>query len=231
MPTDQREPAKYVSTDARHGPHCPVAHSKPACGAVVLGHYDMAMHIASIFIVLVTSFLGVMLPTIAGWLKGPDVAHLDSASIGREYGIWGCVFFFARHIGTGIIISTAFIHLLYDGFMMFSDPCLGTLVFPPTAPAIALAGAFVTFLLDFVAAWRQGVTDVRDDREKGEEEPCSVSIDTAERRKASWQVLLLEAGIIFHSVMIGVTLGADSSPGWTTLLLVIVFHQLFEGAA
>ena len=31
--------------------------------------------------------------------------------------------------------------------------------------------------------------------------------------------------------MIGVTLGADSSSAWTTLLLVIIFHQLFEGAA
>jgi len=32
-------------------------------------------------------------------------------------------------------------------------------------------------------------------------------------------------------VMIGVTLGADSGDGWTTLLIVIVFHQFFEGAA
>jgi zinc transporter 1/2/3 len=31
--------------------------------------------------------------------------------------------------------------------------------------------------------------------------------------------------------MIGVTLGADSGDGWTTLLIVIVFHQFFEGAA
>lgn len=31
--------------------------------------------------------------------------------------------------------------------------------------------------------------------------------------------------------MIGVTLGADSSSSWTTLLIVIIFHQFFEGAA
>lgn len=31
--------------------------------------------------------------------------------------------------------------------------------------------------------------------------------------------------------MIGVTLGASSGAGWTTLLIVIVFHQFFEGAA
>lgn len=31
--------------------------------------------------------------------------------------------------------------------------------------------------------------------------------------------------------MIGVTLGADSGDSWMTLLIVIVFHQFFEGAA
>ena len=32
-------------------------------------------------------------------------------------------------------------------------------------------------------------------------------------------------------VMVGVTLGAGSGTGWTTLMIVIVFHQIFEGAA
>lgn len=31
--------------------------------------------------------------------------------------------------------------------------------------------------------------------------------------------------------MIGVTLGSGSGSGWTTLLIVLVFHQFFEGAA
>jgi zinc transporter 1/2/3 len=31
--------------------------------------------------------------------------------------------------------------------------------------------------------------------------------------------------------MIGVTLGASSGAGWTTLFIVICFHQFFEGAA
>lgn len=31
--------------------------------------------------------------------------------------------------------------------------------------------------------------------------------------------------------MIGVTLGASGSNGWTTLLIVIIFHQYFEGSA
>lgn len=35
----------------------------------------------------------------------------------------------------------------------------------------------------------------------------------------------------FLSIMIGVTLGAGSGDGWTTLLIVIIFHQIFEGMA
>ncbi|KAJ3167978.1 high-affinity Zn(2+) transporter zrt1 [Geranomyces variabilis] len=43
--------------------------------------------------------------------------------------------------------------------------------------------------------------------------------------------ILLEAGIIFHSLIIGVTLGTTSDSDFTSLLIAIVFHQFAEGAA
>ncbi|KAI8588522.1 Zinc/iron permease [Geranomyces variabilis] len=43
--------------------------------------------------------------------------------------------------------------------------------------------------------------------------------------------ILLEAGIIFHSLIIGVTLGTTADSGFTSLLVAIVFHQFAEGAA
>lgn len=91
-----------------------MAPANPVCGEVVLGEFNMPMHIASIFVVLVISALGVYMPTIAGWfVKDPNgvksVGHLDAASFGREYGFWGNLFFLARHFGTGVIISTAFV--------------------------------------------------------------------------------------------------------------------------
>jgi zinc transporter 1/2/3 len=91
-----------------------MAAAEPVCGEVSLGKFDMPMHIASIFIVLVISALGVYLPTIAGWFVkdhngAKSVGHLDAASFGREIGFWGNVFFLARHFGTGVIISTAFV--------------------------------------------------------------------------------------------------------------------------
>jgi len=51
-------------------------------------------------------------------------------------------------------------------------------------------------------------------------------------RQARLEVWLLEAGIIFHSIMIGVMLGATGGSPWIPLLCAIVFHQSapkFEG--
>ncbi|KAJ3071617.1 hypothetical protein HDU98_005055 [Podochytrium sp. JEL0797] len=43
--------------------------------------------------------------------------------------------------------------------------------------------------------------------------------------------LLLECGIIFHSLIIGVTLGVTADTTFTSLLIAICFHQMFEGMA
>ncbi|PWN40085.1 ZIP zinc/iron transport family [Ceraceosorus guamensis] len=40
-------------------------------------------------------------------------------------------------------------------------------------------------------------------------------------------VLILEFGVIFHSVIIGITLGTTTD--FTILFIVIIFHQMFEG--
>ncbi|BEI86704.1 hypothetical protein CcaverHIS002_0700500 [Cutaneotrichosporon cavernicola] len=241
---------------SRHGNCTYMPAATPVCGEVILGKFNMPMHIASVFIVLIISALGVYMPTIAGWfVKNPNgsksVGHLDAASFGREYGFWGNVFFLARHFGTGVIISTAFVHLLYHGFLMWNDKCHGTLLFAPVAPTIAMVGALITFALDFTASHAaekrfgagSGLTsstpaetpDIsHTEKDMVPHNGCCPDAEAAIlawQNKELWRVLLLEAGIIFHSVMIGVTLGADSSPSWTTLFIVIIFHQFFEGAA
>ncbi len=44
-------------------------------------------------------------------------------------------------------------------------------------------------------------------------------------------VLILEAGIIFHSLLLGLTLVVAGDSVFITLFVVIVFHQIFEGLA
>ncbi len=42
-------------------------------------------------------------------------------------------------------------------------------------------------------------------------------------------LFVLEFGIIFHSIFIGLTLAVTASANFTTLYVVLVFHQTFEG--
>jgi len=44
-------------------------------------------------------------------------------------------------------------------------------------------------------------------------------------------VMSLEAGILFHSILIGLTLVVAGDSFFITLFIVIVFHQMFEGLA
>jgi len=140
---------------------------------------------------------------------------------------------------------------------MFNNSCIGTMHYEATAPAIALAAAFVTFLMDFfghrhMAKKRagSGAISPSSSNENVEKAPRRTDSDPSaspdnhflelghdhhgfinSAPDQKWQVLILEAGILFHSIMIGVTLGATGGSGWTTLLIVIVFHQFFEGLA
>jgi len=45
------------------------------------------------------------------------------------------------------------------------------------------------------------------------------------------QVLLLEAGILFHSVFIGMGLSVATGPSFAVFLAAIALHQCFEGLA
>jgi len=109
---------------------------------------------------------------------------------------------------------------------MFHDGCIGTLHFNATAPAIALAAAFITFYLDFIgnraairsAAKMEAAHSHEDDGSDdvgSAEAGKTVTTTTADsstrvihdcshadalfREQQAWQVVLLEAGIIFHS--------------------------------
>ncbi|KAF2874999.1 ZIP zinc transporter-domain-containing protein [Massariosphaeria phaeospora] len=53
----------------------------------------------------------------------------------------------------------------------------------------------------------------------------------AQHRKQLLQCLLLEAGILFHSVFIGMALSVATGTSFVVLLVAISFHQTFEGFA
>ena len=59
----------------------------------------------------------------------------------------------------------------------------------------------------------------------------SISSPEMKLRKERLQVILLELGILFHSVFIGMALSVSVGNEFVILLIAIVFHQTFEGLA
>jgi zinc transporter 1/2/3 len=133
-----------------------------------------------------------------------------------------------KQFGTGIVISTAFIHLLTHATLMFGNSCLGELQFEGTSTAIFMAGLFLSFLVDYLGArfaqWRQskhagshpetpavGV----DDKSGGTLTPSPAPshdghghahghahgpAHVATPMEEKINVMNLEAGVIFHSI-------------------------------
>lgn len=54
------------------------------------------------------------------------------------------------------------------------------------------------------------------------------NIDPAKFKLMNLNITLLESGILFHSVFVGMTISITSD-GFITLLVAILFHQFFEG--
>lgn len=116
---------------------------------------------------------------------------------------------------------------------MFSSDCLGELAYEPTAPAIMMASTLLIFTIDFLAARALTKKFSNSNNTLGQSSPIAESPVVDEKKegfghthdfsavaseimakdplskRAHWEVQLLEAGIIFHSIMIGVALGAQ----------------------
>ncbi|KAI0076574.1 ZIP-like iron-zinc transporter [Panus rudis PR-1116 ss-1] len=98
------------------------------------------LRVASIFIILIGSMFGALFPVLARrskWL---------SARI--PHGL----FDFAKYFGSGVIIATAFIHLLDPALDALGSPCLtGGWTDYPWALAIALVSIFMIFIVEIIA--------------------------------------------------------------------------------
>lgn len=82
-----------------------------------------------------------------------------------------------------------------------------------------------------VSGARPGKDSLADPPEKSESPGLGEGTSTVEYRSYRQQIaafLILELGVIFHSVIIGLNLGVVGK-GFGTLYAVIVFHQSFEG--
>ncbi|KAF3919702.1 hypothetical protein ABW20_dc0106474 [Dactylellina cionopaga] len=280
------------------------------CGGKSKGSYDTPLHVLALVIVLVLSTLACGFPILVRRVPQLKVPHH--------------FLFLARHFGTGVLLATAFVHLLPTAFISLTDPCLPkfwTQTYPAMAGAIALAAVFFVVTIemifsgfgaathshgDFEQMVAPGSPALRPDLHPDEDpeyqtngeaassllgksshrrtrngsissqlnrlsvesrdsialEPIisdsdeeAISEDTRnesstkqrrgsssrndelspaeylQQKKNLLQVMLLEAGILFHSVFIGMALSVSTGSNFIVLLIAISFHQTFEGLA
>jgi solute carrier family 39 (zinc transporter), member 1/2/3 len=161
-------------------------------------------------------------------------------------------FTFAKFFGSGVIIATAFIHLLASSFSELGNPCLSVFwdVTYPWSAAFSMISVFSLFLVELFAM-RIAHMDFATTDPLGADENVSLAIDAhhpspgkiesqpapspteeinGNKRLDARLVgfFILEFGVIFHSVIIGLTL-STSGADFNTLFVVIIFHQTFEG--
>lgn len=259
---------------------------RSTCGSngVNEADYNMPLHVAALFIILTVSFLGCAFPILASKVPGLRIP--------------GRFFFIVRHFGTGVLIATAFVHLLPTAFVSLGDPCLGGFWvndYPPMPGAIALGAVFLVAVIEMVfhpsrhvppaqivaprgqgcmsniecvgstssgvlhpvrdmgplagrtSSMSQGLSQLNKqnvtEAQATEEEQNKSSADDdsgdessvlspeQKKRKDRLQCILLEMGILFHSVFIGMALSVSIGNEFIILLIAIIFHQTFEGLA
>ncbi|KAF1841714.1 Zip-domain-containing protein [Cucurbitaria berberidis CBS 394.84] len=101
--------------------------------------YDgrMGIRISSIFVILVGSMFGAIFPVFAKRMQSRLVPN------------W--VFFVAKYFGSGVIVATAFIHLLAPAHEALTNECLtGVIVAYPWVEGIVLMTIFAMFFLELM---------------------------------------------------------------------------------
>lgn len=136
--------------------HCVDANGRTVdTGCAAPNHdYDVPLRIGLLFVILATSAIGVFVPILT--------SRFTSVSMN------GTLIVAMRQFGTGVIISTAIVHvrsiaalvsslitnqmqLFTHAELFFSNDCIEGIEYEATAGAILIAGLFVTFIIEYVA--------------------------------------------------------------------------------
>ncbi|ORY03508.1 ZIP zinc/iron transport family [Basidiobolus meristosporus CBS 931.73] len=225
------------------GPSHEHEHESDGCSAGDAGNYNMPLHVAAIFIILIASALGVFSSLLASRFK-----HISK---GRNFVTLG------KHFGTGVILATGFIHMFPGALFALTNPCVPEAFhenYTAYAGLFAMFGALILQLIEFTASQHFGKAQTSDSVDSNSEDTLSVErepsgvlekthnlesghggchhgglIDADQQRRIS--TYLLEFGISMHSVLIGISVGVTSGTEFNSLLCAIVFHQFFEGLA
>ena len=312
----------------------------------------MSLHVGALFLILFLSIVGKSDILDSGLEDYTDCYQACSFPIAAKkiprIPVPHRALFLSRHFGTGVLLATAFVHLLPTAYISLTDPCLPPFWnegYPAMAGFIAMVSVFVvvgvemffatkgaghshsseyaqveqrdesggssqakqngstrppTTRLQSARRFKQDQIGYEDDdnipltrpdeenpwngdangngtavtarrRKSGEVEDDASDLDLDEldpqaddlnagpgrrsaqqetdgihptapvsaaaldehqqQQKALLQCLLLEAGILFHSIFIGMAVSVATGTAFVVLLIAISFHQTFEGLA
>ncbi|KAJ2607900.1 hypothetical protein H4S08_004657 [Coemansia sp. RSA 1365] len=108
------------------------------CYAAGVEDWNKGLHIGAIFIVLATSGLGVYLPVLGHYIPQLHIPR-TAMTLGK-------------HLGTGVIIATALVHMLPGGYENLGDPCIGGRMgdYGGWPGVLAMMAIFAMHLIEFV---------------------------------------------------------------------------------
>ncbi|GFP84190.1 fe(2+) transport protein 1 [Phtheirospermum japonicum] len=195
----------------------------------------LPLKIIAIVSILVTSMIGVCLPLVT--------RSIPALSPDRN------LFVIVKAFAAGIILATGFMHVLPDSFDMLWSDCLKENPWHkfPFTGFVAMLSAIITLIIDSMAtslySKKHQVVLPEGDREMeavetgggghghfhGHHHGAKVNAGSQLLR---YRVIamVLELGIIVHSIVIGLSLGASNNTcSIKGLVAALCFHQMFEG--
>ncbi|RDA83234.1 hypothetical protein CP532_5791 [Ophiocordyceps camponoti-leonardi (nom. inval.)] len=253
-----------------HDDHEPHEAGEEDChaGPVALGR--LPLRIGAIFILLVLTLVTALVPLMVS-----RKTRMNATA--------RAAMFIFKYVGTGVIIATAWMHLLAPAIEQLGNECVGH-VWPviagyPWALCIGLMTIMVMFLLEVVVssmandgdgddglghavtiagscdsndvlALKKSVVDDEDEARIASPPRTAVEANNEKQHQQHHHqqqqgvrdgqtqggfagqlaaTLMLEFGVVFHSVFIGLTLGTTADDKFNMLLVVLVFHQMLEG--
>ncbi|KAK8032285.1 hypothetical protein PG990_002019 [Apiospora arundinis] len=110
---------------------------KPVCGSGEKGSYDTPLHVFALVLILVLSTLACGFPLFSRRASSSRRSHR--------------IIFLCQHFGTGVLLATAFVHLLPTAFLSLTDPCLPHIFskgYRPMAGLIAMVSALVVVSIE-----------------------------------------------------------------------------------
>ncbi|ODV89373.1 hypothetical protein CANCADRAFT_27782 [Tortispora caseinolytica NRRL Y-17796] len=201
--------------------------------------YNLPLQVGGVFIIMVISIVTCLFAVVVKTTSGFKVPSI--------------VFFVVQHFGTGIITSTAFVHLLPEAFLTLTNPCAGKFLsetFPGFPGVIIMISGLIMF---GVEAWikyciyHSSAAELQQSDSQPSMDSLSASSNTQRTLPFSNSkdpkqdiniesseivtVMVLELGVVVHSVFVGLSLGTAQGPTFWSLLIAVAFHQGFEGLA